>query len=109
MSALSAPGHRLRAPIRFRVAGMLFVTIAINYLDRSNLSVAATALAHELGLGPVRLGLVFSAFGWAYACFQIPGGWLVDRFGPRPLYASICALWSLATLILLFFIIISCR
>jgi len=77
---------------------MLFVTIAINYLDRSNLSVAATGLARDLGLGPVRLGLIFSAFGWAYACFQIPGGWLVDRFGARPLYASLCALWSLATL-----------
>jgi ACS family D-galactonate transporter-like MFS transporter len=99
--------------VRFRVALMLFVTIAINYLDRSNLSVAATDLARELGLGPVRLGLVFSSFGWAYACFQIPGGWLVDRFGPRPLYASLCALWSLATLtqglVSTFFVLLALR
>jgi ACS family D-galactonate transporter-like MFS transporter len=84
--------------VRFRVAGMLFITVAINYLDRSNLSVASIQLARDLQLDPVRLGIVFSAFGWTYAFFQIPGGWLVDRFGARALYAAICALWSLATL-----------
>ncbi len=84
--------------VRFRVAGMLFVTVAINYLDRSNLSVAATELARDLRLDPVRQGLIFSAFGWTYAFFQVPGGWLVDRIGPRPLYAAVCGLWSLATL-----------
>jgi ACS family D-galactonate transporter-like MFS transporter len=82
---------------RHGVAAMLFVTVAINYLDRSNLSVAATALASELRLDPVHLGLVFSAFGWAYALSQIPGGWLVDRIAPRYLYAAVCALWSAAT------------
>jgi ACS family D-galactonate transporter-like MFS transporter len=77
---------------------MLFVTVAINYLDRSNLSVAATGLASDLRLDPVRLGLIFSAFGWTYSFFQIPGGWLVDRIGPRAMYASACGLWSLATI-----------
>jgi ACS family D-galactonate transporter-like MFS transporter len=84
--------------VRFRVAGMLFVTVAINYLDRSNLSVAATELARDLRLDPVRQGMMFSAFGWTYALFQIPGGWLVDRIGARPMFAAVCALWSLATL-----------
>jgi len=78
---------------------MLFVAVAINYLDRSNLSVAATGLAGELALGPVQLGLVFSAFGWAYAFGQIPCGWLVDRVGPRSLYAAACGMWSLATVV----------
>jgi ACS family D-galactonate transporter-like MFS transporter len=86
------------APVRYGVALMLFVTVAINYLDRSNLSVAATDIAGDLNLSPVRLGLIFSAFAWTYALFQIPGGWLVDRVAPRLLYGSICALWSLATL-----------
>src|SRR5271170_577510 len=84
--------------VRLGVAGMLFVTVAINYLDRSNLSVAAIGMAGDLRLDPVRLSLVFSAFGWTYAFFQIPGGWLVDRVGPRTLYASVCALWSLPTM-----------
>jgi ACS family D-galactonate transporter-like MFS transporter len=83
--------------IRYGVALMLFVTVAINYLDRSNLSVAATDIAGDLRLSPVRLGLIFSAFAWTYALFQIPGGWLVDRIAPRLLYGTICALWSLAT------------
>jgi len=77
---------------------MLFVTVAINYLDRGNLGVAAPRMAGELGIDPVHLGMLLSAFGSAYALFQIPGGWLVDRIGPRPLYAAACGLWSLATL-----------
>jgi ACS family D-galactonate transporter-like MFS transporter len=84
--------------VRFRVALMLFVTVAINYLDRSNLSVAATDLSRDLNLGPVKLGVIFSGFGWAYVVSQIPGGWLVDRVDLRVLYAVICTLWSLATL-----------
>jgi ACS family D-galactonate transporter-like MFS transporter len=84
--------------VRFRVALMLFVTVAINYLDRSNLSVAATDLARDLRLDPVRLGVIFSGFGWAYVLSQIPGGWLVDRVDLRLLYAVACMLWSLATL-----------
>jgi ACS family D-galactonate transporter-like MFS transporter len=84
--------------VRFRVAAMLFVTVAINYLDRSNLSVASIELAKDLQLDPIRLGLIFSAFGWTYAFFQIPGGWLVDRIGARSMYAAVCGLWSLATL-----------
>ncbi|HEY1793175.1 MAG TPA: MFS transporter [Opitutaceae bacterium] len=83
---------------RHGVALLLFVTVAINYLDRSNLSVAALGLSRDLSLDPVHLGIIFSGFAWTYAFFQVPGGWLVDRFGPRGLYASICALWSLATL-----------
>jgi MFS transporter, ACS family, D-galactonate transporter len=84
--------------VRFRVAAMLFVTVAINYLDRSNLSVASIELAKDLKLDPVHLGIIFSAFGWTYALFQIPGGWLVDRVGARPMYAAVCGLWSLATM-----------
>jgi ACS family D-galactonate transporter-like MFS transporter len=84
--------------VRFRLALMLFITVAINYLDRSNLSVAATDLSRDLDLGPVKLGVIFSGFGWAYVISQIPGGWLVDRVDMRILYAVICTLWSLATL-----------
>ncbi|MGA2247781.1 MAG: MFS transporter, partial [Verrucomicrobiota bacterium] len=84
--------------VRHLVLAMLFVSVVINYLDRSNLSVVAPDLGRDLGLDSVRRGLLLSAFGWAYAGFQIPGGWLVDRFGPRILFAAICGLWSLATL-----------
>jgi ACS family D-galactonate transporter-like MFS transporter len=83
---------------RFRIMGLLFVTVVINYLDRSNISIAAPSLVSEFGLDPVQLGLVFSAFSWTYTPFQLPGGWLVDRVHPRILYPVTIMLWSLATL-----------
>jgi len=83
---------------RFRVMGLLFVTIVINYLDRSNISIAAPAMTSDFQLDPVQLGLVFSAFSWTYTPFQLPGGWLADRVHPRILYPAIIMLWSLATL-----------
>jgi len=78
--------------------GLLFITVVINYLDRSNMSIAAPAISAEFQLDPVQLGLVFSAFSWTYTPFQLPGGWLVDRVHPRVLYPAIIMLWSLATL-----------
>ncbi|MFF7710148.1 D-galactonate transporter [Pseudomonas sp. NPDC007930] len=94
-SAAAAPSRK-----RFFIMLLLFITVVINYLDRSNLSIAAPALTHELGIDPVHAGLIFSAFGWTYAAMQIPGGWLVDRVPPRLLYAGALALWSLATVFL---------
>ncbi|WP_333992827.1 MFS transporter [Burkholderia orbicola] len=85
---------------RLLILALLFVTVVINYLDRSNLSIAAPELFKELNIDPVHAGLVFSAFGWTYALMQIPGGWLVDKVSPRVLYAGALALWSAATLLL---------
>jgi MFS transporter, ACS family, D-galactonate transporter len=84
---------------RYRILAMLFCTIVITYLDRSNLSLAATDLAGDLQFDPRRLGEILAAFGWAYATLQIPGGWLVDRVPPRRLFALACGLWSLATIL----------
>ncbi|AJZ59618.1 major Facilitator Superfamily protein [Paraburkholderia fungorum] len=84
---------------RHRLLAMLFVTVVITYLDRSNLSIAATAIAKDLQLDPARMGLVFSAFGWSYALLQIPGGMLVDRTRPRLLLTLVIGLWSLATIL----------
>jgi len=85
---------------RFFIMVLLFITVVINYLDRSNLSIAAPALTSELGIDPVHVGLIFSAFGWTYAAMQIPGGWLVDRVPPRILYSVALLLWSIATVML---------
>lgn len=82
---------------RYLIMVMLFITVVINYLDRSNLSIAAPALKDEFGLDTVHEGLILSAFGWTYAAMQIPGGWLVDRVSPRVLYALALILWSAAT------------
>ncbi len=76
---------------------LVFVNVVINYLDRTNLSVAAAGLGAELKLSTVQLGLIFSAFGWTYAALQIPGGLIADRISPRILYAACLVTWSLAT------------
>jgi len=82
---------------RWLIAMLLFVTVVINYLDRSNLSIVAPELMRDLSISPVQAGWILSAFGWTYAAMQIPGGWLVDRVRPRFLYALALTLWSLAT------------
>lgn len=83
---------------RFLVMGMLFVTVVINYLDRSNLSIVSPHISAQFHLTPVQMGLIFSAFGWVYGPLQIPGGWLVDRIHPRIFYPATIFLWSVATL-----------
>jgi ACS family D-galactonate transporter-like MFS transporter len=82
---------------RFLVMGMLFITVVINYLDRSNLSIASPHMSAQFHLTPTQMGLIFSAFGWIYGPLQIPGGWLVDRIHPRIFYPATILLWSLAT------------
>jgi ACS family D-galactonate transporter-like MFS transporter len=85
---------------RFVILALLFLSVVINYLDRANLSIAGPVLAKELGIHSIRMGLVFSAFGWSYVLCQVPGGWLVDRIHPHKLYAVLIALWSVATALL---------
>jgi len=77
---------------------LLFVATTINYVDRSNLSIVAPFLSKELGLGPVQMGMLFSAFAWSYAIANLPGGYLIDRFGSRLVYGIAQLAWSAATL-----------
>ncbi|WP_166425807.1 MFS transporter [Paraglaciecola sp. 20A4] len=84
---------------RFNMLLLIFITVVINYMDRTNISVAASALSEELSLTSVQMGLVFSAFGWTYSILQIPGGIAVDIVKTRILYPFILIAWSLATLV----------
>ncbi|TNJ45633.1 MFS transporter [Tamlana fucoidanivorans] len=83
---------------RYGILSMVFITVVINYLDRTNISVAAFALRKDLGIDTVQMGYVFSAFGIFYASLQIPGGILADKIKSRILYTVILILWSIATL-----------
>ena len=65
---------------------VLFVVTTVTFADRATLSMAAPAMGKDLGLDPVAMGYAFSAFGWSYAALQIPGGWLLDRFGSWLVY-----------------------
>lgn len=84
---------------RFNILTMIFITVVINYLDRSNISVAAFEMRKELGISTIQMGYLFSAFGWFYALLQIPGGILADKIKSRVLYTFILAFWSIATLL----------
>ncbi len=75
---------------------MLVVAGTLNYLDRSTLSIANPLIRQELGLSIADMGLLLSAFLWAYAFAQLPGGALVDRVGPHRLLGAGLALWSIA-------------
>jgi sugar phosphate permease len=82
---------------RWYILGLICLMYLITYLDRVNISTAAPAISEEFGFDKITMGIIFSAFGWAYASFQVPGGWLSDRFGARPVLATIVAYWSVMT------------
>jgi ACS family D-galactonate transporter-like MFS transporter len=86
--------------VRYSILAMVFVNVVINYMDRSNISVAGTVMNKELHLDSIKMGYIFSAFSWSYASLQIPGSILADRFGVRRLYTFTLICWSLATIAL---------
>jgi MFS family permease len=69
----------------------------ITYIDRVCISQAAPAMRADLRLTAVEMGWAFTVFSWAYALFEIPGGWLGDRIGPRRVLMRIVIWWSLFT------------
>ena len=88
-----------KSNFRWAIVSLLFFATAINYADRTVLSIAGPALAKSLDLNSVSLGYIFSAFGWSYVLAQLPGGWLLDRFGSRKIYALSIFVWSFFTFI----------
>lgn len=84
--------------VRWIVVAVLFFITVINYADRATISIAGPAIAKELKMDPIAMGYIFSAFGWAYVICQLPGGWLLDKFGSKKVYAFSIFLWSVFTL-----------
>jgi MFS family permease len=85
---------RVRGRILLLLCAMYFIT----YVDRVNISTAAPFLQSELHLSNTQLGMVLSAFSVPYAFFQLFGGWIADRFGPRRVLAVVGLVWGLATI-----------
>jgi MFS family permease len=69
----------------------------ITYIDRVCISQAAGDIQRDLGLTKVQMGWAFAAFAWAYALFEIPGGWLGDKIGPRKVLTRVVLWWSFFT------------
>jgi MFS family permease len=76
---------------------MLFILSIVVYLDRVCIGLAAPMIRRDLGLTALQMGAVFSAFALAYGLFEIPCGWLGDRFGPRKMLTRVAVWWSAFT------------
>jgi sugar phosphate permease len=82
---------------RWYILFLICLMYLITYLDRVNISTAAPVISKEFGFDKITMGFIFSAFAWAYAAFQVPGGWLGDRFGARSVLTIIVTYWSIMT------------
>jgi ACS family glucarate transporter-like MFS transporter len=83
--------------VRYRVLGMLFLLGIVTYLDRMAIGGAGPFIRRDLDLTPLQLGAIFGAFQLAYGIFEIPSGWMGDRFGPRRMLVRIVIWWSAFT------------
>jgi MFS family permease len=77
--------------------GFALGAMAVAYLDRVCISTAAPQIKADLALSDAQMGYVFSAFTLAYALFEVPSGWLADRFGARLMLTRIVLWWSAMT------------
>ena len=80
-----------------RVLILMGLSVLINYIDRSNLSIAASLIKDELHISGTQLGTLLSGFFYTYAFLQIPAGWLVDRFDVKWVFAAGFFIWSAST------------
>ncbi|WP_439259069.1 MFS transporter [Lonepinella sp. BR2930] len=81
--------------IRWFVFGIIFLLGVVNLIDRISLSIAMPTIAKEFDLSPELQGVILSSFFWAYALLQIPGGLLIDKYGPRKMITGSTVLWGI--------------
>jgi len=83
--------------IRWRILLIMALASFISYVLRYNLSTAAPVMISDLQLTEIQWGWILAAFTAGYAIFQLPGGILGDRFGPRRMLTTIAVLWAVFT------------
>src|ERR1044072_2020647 len=85
--------------MRWGVLSLLALGPLIAFVDRTNISsaLAVAPFKDHFNLSNLDRGWVNSAFFWSYAIFQVPMGWLVDRYGVKRPYAICFAVWCLAS------------
>ena len=81
------------------VLTLLCLLYLILFVNRVNISTAGPLMKADLQLSNTQLGLAFSAFSIPYALFQLAGGWIGDRFGPRATLAVCCAIVAACTVL----------
>jgi MFS transporter, ACS family, solute carrier family 17 (sodium-dependent inorganic phosphate cotransporter), other len=88
-----------RWPQRYNVVGLCFIAAFICYIDRVNISVAIIAMQEQFGWSASTKGLVLSSFFLGYLLFQLPGGWLANRWGGKLILGVAVLWWSLFTVL----------
>ena len=83
--------------IRWKIGGLLCTVAVVNFFQRVNISVAGDSIMKDFHLTQTQMGTVFSAFVLGYTLFQVPGGMLADRFGPRRVLGCAIATWGIFT------------
>ena len=96
-SPLSNSGESARSRVAWRLLPFLFLLYIASYLDRTNVGIAALQMNKAIGLNAAAYGFGASIFFIGYALFEVPSGWLADRFGPRLMLARIVIWWSAMT------------
>ncbi|WP_081411320.1 MFS transporter [Anaeroarcus burkinensis] len=86
-----------KSNVRWVVAALMWLAIAINYIDRTVLAAAAPFMTKEFSITPSEMGIIMSGFFWSYALLQIPAGWFADRFGQKKALGFAVGWWSVAT------------
>ena len=80
-------------------AGLLLPVTFVMSMDRAAMTAAAPVIQRELGFSVTQMSVILTAFWWAYALFQVPGGLVTRRFGPRKTLALAGLWWSVFTFV----------
>lgn len=100
--AVHTPQHETTGPrtwVRWQIFGILWILVLLNFIDRATLSIALPMISKEFSLTPEVQGIILGSFFWTYLIFQIPGGWLLDKLGPRVVVGGAGVVWGVFQLL----------
>ncbi|WP_163513113.1 MFS transporter [Fodinicola acaciae] len=86
--------------VRWVLMGSLLLPLTfVMSLDRTNMTVSAPVIQEKFGFSLAEMSVILTSFFWTYALFQVPGGLLAQKIGPRKTLTGASVWWSLFTLL----------
>ena len=89
--------NNIKSRQRYVLISILFFHSVNTYMDRACIASAADYIIKDLSISKEMWGLILGIFAIGYALFQIPSGWIADRFGPRKALTIVVSVWSMFT------------
>lgn len=90
----------MKGRVRWTLMGSLLLPLTlVMSLDRTNMTVSAPVIQEKFGFSLAEMSIILTSFFWTYALFQVPGGLLAQKIGPRKTLTGASIWWSLFTLI----------